>query len=164
MPLIHDFWLLREGEEQYTCYREFVARKDAPVRFNDDLLRYVSDTLVWIPTLNPAKEALPMGYGLNWYGPTIINQTGGALFHKVCTSWAHLFQCGPKELKLQGLFSWQWPFEESEHLISEDQLSTVGSYDALESDRDALVHMFTTLAGFGEQAATGRFFVLHIGI
>ena len=104
MSLIHDFWLLQEDEKKYTCYRGFVARKDALIRLNDDLLRYFSDTLVWIPTLNPAKEELPMGNGLNWYGPTIINQTGGTLFHNVCVSWAQLFKYGPEQLKLRGSF------------------------------------------------------------
>ncbi len=164
MALYHDFWFLREGEHPYTDYPHLLSQHNAPVRVNDDLLRYFSDTLSWIPTLNPAKESMPMGYGLNWYGPTIMNQAGGARFQRVCTAWAQLFACGPEQLKLRVGFSWQWPFEESERLVSEDQLHTFGRYEYLEIDRDQLVRMLTTLAQFGEQASRSEFYVLHLEI
>lgn len=160
----HNFWLLREDENSYTDYRNFISRHDASVHLHDELLRYFIDTLVWIPTVNPAWKEMPIGYGLNWHGPTIINQVGGVLFRRICTSWAQLFTCGPERLSLQGLFSWQWPFDESEHLVREDQLHTLGRYECLEVERDWVVQMLTTLAYYGEQAATGEFFILHLGI
>lgn len=158
----HDFWLFREGERAYTDYYDLLPRKDAPVSLNDDVLRYFSDTLAWIPTLNPSKNE--QWHGLDWWGPTIIHQAGGALFHRVWTSWAQLFASGPAQLKLQGPFCWQWPFDEDEHLVSEDQLHMFGNYEHLDIDRDWLVEMLTTLAWFGEQAKTGEFFILHLGI
>lgn len=164
MPLEHEFWLLREKENNYRDYHKFLSRQDAPIKLHDDLLRYFTDTLLWVPTLNPAKAGLPKGYGLNWYGPTIINQSGGALLHQICTSWAQLFKCGPVRLKLQGGFSLQWPFEESEHLVREEQLATFGHSTYLTVERDWLVQTLTTLAFFGERSATGEFFLLHLGI
>lgn len=162
MPMNHDFWLFREGERAYTDYNDLLSRQDAPVRIDDNVLRYFSDTVAWVPTFNPAKNE--RGQGLNWWGPTIINQTGGALFHHVWTSWTQLFASAPERLRLQGLFTWQWPFDELEHLVSEDQLHTLGSYEHLDIDRDWLLQMLTTLAWFGEQTTTGEFFILHLGI
>lgn len=63
MALQHDFWLLRENEYQYASYQDFCVRDDAPVSLADNLLRYVFDTLLWVPTLNPAKKELPAGHG-----------------------------------------------------------------------------------------------------
>lgn len=162
MPMNHDFWLFREGERAYVDYEDLLSRHDAPVSMDDEVLRYFGDTLTWIPTFNPTKNE--RGNGLNWWGPTIINQVGGGLFHRVWTSWAQLFTSGPEQLRLQGLFTWQWPFEEPEHLIREDQLHILGNYEHLEIDRDRLVRTLTTLAWFGEQTATGEFFILHLGI
>ncbi|HEY4384359.1 MAG TPA: hypothetical protein VGN34_07800 [Ktedonobacteraceae bacterium] len=34
----------------------------------------------------------------------------------------------------------------------------------VEVDRDSLVQQLTILARFGAQAATGKFFILHLGI
>src|SRR5947209_6651768 len=161
MPMNHDFWLFREGERAYTDYGNLLPRSDAPVSINDEALRYFFDTLTWIPTFNPAKNE--WGNGLNWWGPTVIDQTGGDLFHRIFTSWAQIFACGPTHIQLLGSFSWQWPYDEPGHLVSEDELDTMGSYTQLEVDRDSLVQQLTTLAQFGGQAATGKFFILHLG-
>ena len=162
MPMNHDFWLFREGERAYTDYSDLFSRRDAPVSINDDVLRYVCDTIIWIPTFNPAKNE--RGNGLNWWGPTVIDQSGGHLFCQIFTSWAQLFTSGPELLRLQGGFSWQWPYDESEHLVSEEELDTMGRYTQLEVERDSLVQQLTTLAQFGAQAATGKFFILHLGV
>ncbi len=105
MPMKHSFWLFREGERAYTEYRDLLSRHDAPVRLDDEVLRYCFDTLLWIPTFNPAKNE--RGNGLNWWGPTIIGQEGGDPFHRIFAAWAHVFSCGPRQLQLHGLFSWQ---------------------------------------------------------
>jgi len=162
MPMTHDFWLFREGERAYTEYKDLLPRRDAPVSIDDQVLRYCDDTLVWIPTFNPATSE--RGHGLNWWGPTIIDQTGGSLFHQICSSWAQLFTVGPAKLRVRRAFSWHWPFEESEHVVREDELNTMGGYTWLEVDRESFVEHLTTLAHFGEQAATGKFFILHLGI
>ncbi len=162
MPMKHDFWLFREGERAYTEYRDLSSRHDAPVKIDDEILRYCVDTLRWIPTFNPAKNE--RGNGLNWWGPTIIRQESGDSFHHVFAAWAHMFSCGPEHFQLRGTFSWLWPYDESEHLISEAELHTMGSYTLLQVDRDNLVHQFAQLANFGVQTATGSFFILHLGI
>jgi hypothetical protein len=162
MTLDHHFWLLQQGEQLHRDYKEFVDRNDAPVAMHDEILRYFSDTLRWIPTLNPAKSE--RGYGLNVYGPTVIDQIGGALFHDIFASWAHLFSLGPEYFSIQGLFSLQWPYEESEHMMAEAELHKLGEYDRLSITRDDCVERLMELARFGEQARGGQFFVLHLGI
>lgn len=164
MPMVHDFWLLRESERLYKDHYDLIRRRDAPVRLHDDFMFYFYDSLLWIPTLNPSKPEGSVGCGLNGYGSTIINQTGGLLWSQIWSSWAQLFTHGPEQLRLQGEYSWQWPFDESEHLVSEDQLGTFGRYEYVEIDRDELVRVLTLLAQFGEQAATGEFFIFHVGI
>jgi hypothetical protein len=81
MAMNHDFWLFRPEEHAYTDYRDLFAQHDAPVSIDDEILRYFFDTIAWIPTFNPAKNE--RGNGLNWWGPTIIDQAGGNLFHKI---------------------------------------------------------------------------------
>ena len=161
--MYHDFWLFEEGVRSYVDHSDLLPRKDAPVRIDDGLLRYFVDTLSWIPTCNPMKIEVPC-HGLNLYGPTIINQTGGDAFHRVCLSWVQLFASGPEHLSLRGPFMWQWPFDEEEHVLRENQLHLLGHYERLEVDRDWLLQALTTLADFGKQAATGKFFILHLGI
>lgn len=162
MSMNHSFWLFREGERAHTDYSDLVRRCDAPVTLDDEVLRYFFDTLQWIPTFNPAKKE--PGNGLNWWGPTVIDQTGGNLFHQICATWAQMLTCGPKHLQLRGAFSWQWPYDEPKHFLSESELHTLGRSMPLEIDRDYLVQQLTTLAQFGAQAATGKFFLLHLGI
>jgi len=164
MGLYHDFWLLEEKTYPYSDYDKFLIRKDAPIRIHDEHLRYFVDTLAWIPTLNPAKKEMPTGLGLNWYGLTIINQMGGIAIHHTFTGWTQIFTQGPEHLTLRGSFVGRWPFSEREHLISEDQLCDLGKHEYLEVDRDKLIEKLKMLAAFGEQAASGAFYILHCGI
>lgn len=159
----HDFWLIEEQNRASLNLNSYAARRDAPVQIHEDHLRYLADTLAWIPTNNPAKQN-EAGYGLNWWGLTIINKQGGQLLQRICTAWAQLFSYGPETLPLTGMFGWQWPFEENEHMVSASQLSTFGSYNRLHVERDNLVQALTMLAHFGEQTSTGKFIILHIGI
>lgn len=160
----HEFWLLEEGRYTYGNYKEFAVRKDAPFQISDDVLHYFSDTLFWIPTLNPALVDMPMGQGLNWHGPTIINKVGGKLLYQIFTSWSELFTSGPEQIALRAAFEWQWPFGEQDHRVNEHQLHLLGHYKYLKIDRNWIVQMLTTLAYYGKQASTGQFFILHLGI
>jgi hypothetical protein len=162
--MLHQFWLFEEGVVSYSDYLRYMSRKDAPINLHDDLLWYLADSLSWIPTLNPAKPGFPSGHGLNWFGPTIIEQSGAAILSQICLSWSQLFSCGPKDLHLRGLYTLKWPFDEEEHLVKADHLSRLGHYDQLEVNRDECVDALTTLARFGEQTATGKYFIMHLGV
>jgi hypothetical protein len=45
MPMDHDFWLFRQGERAYTDYDDLLPRRDAPVSIDDEVLRYMLDTI-----------------------------------------------------------------------------------------------------------------------
>jgi hypothetical protein len=160
----HQFWLFEEGVVSYSDYLKYMSRKDAPINLQHDFLWYLADSLSWIPTLNPAKPGFPPGHGINWFGPTIIEQTGAMLLSQICLSWSQLFSNGPEHLQLRGLYTVQWPFDEEEHVLKEEQLSQLGHYDQLEVNRDECIEALTTLAGFGEQTATGKYFIMHLGV
>ncbi len=49
-------------------------------------------------------------------------------------------------------------------MLNLDQAMQLGDYEYLEVERTWLVDTLRMLADFGEQAATGEFFVLHLGI
>ena len=164
MSMNHNFWIFQEGERAYTDYWDLLPRRDAPAVLHDDMIGYLNDTLMWIPSLNPAVEN-KRGNGLHRFGPTIINQEGGNLFHRIFATWAHMFRNGPQFLRLRGDFSFEWPYEESEHLFSEhDFFKKRGGYLQIDVGRDYLVRQLTTLSQFGAQAATGRYFIIHLGI
>ena len=82
----------------------------------------------------------------------------------MCASWARLFSRGPERLRLRGLYGWRWPFDEMEHTIHFDQLIELGEYERMDIDRAWLVETLNALARFGEQADSGQFFILHLGI
>jgi hypothetical protein len=165
--LYHNFWLFREGERSYTNYRDLLPRRDPPACLHDDfLIGYLWNTLSWIPTLNPRENMASIAtQGLNRWGPTIINHTGGAAFQRLCNTWAQLFSQGPEQLKLTGPLVISWPFEEDEHMMERGQLMKLSRrFAQLTFQRDELVLTFTTLAQFGAQAATGEFFIFHFGV
>lgn len=161
--MYHDFWLFREGERRYDDYRDLLPRRDAPIRIDDHLLTYFKDSLLWIPTLNPAQGHIS-GNGLNWFGPTIVNEAGGQALQQVCLAWRQLFACGPSLMRLRVFYTLTWPFDEKEHVLNSTLLDQLGEYEYVEVEQDWLMKTFTTLAQFGAQAATGEYFILHIGI
>ncbi len=65
---------------------------------------------------------------------------------------------------MRGDYGWQWPFDETEHIFDFDQLIHLGQYDQIEINRTWLVETLNILANFGEQATSGEFFILHLGI
>ncbi len=151
----HDFWLLREGERSYEDYWDLLGREDAPVRVPDATLMYFYDSLLWIPTADPAWRNSPPGYGLNLFGPTIINQRGGCTFAEVFRGWAHLLSQGPETL-----------------LLSAGRIYTVGENGQNEDPqqyrltipRDPLLRDLNLLADWGRLAVSGKFFILHLGV
>ena len=155
----HDFWLQREGETDYGDYRPLSGRRDAPVRIAMYVMDYLSETMKWFPTVNPALSHAVRrdrtDFGLNFYGPTVINKTGWALFGRICESWAQLFACGPERIILtDGVLT----------ELDEDGRETETKVNRFWVSRDRLVEDLQTLADFGKQAATGDYFIWHLGI
>lgn len=154
----HHFWLLTEGEVSYRDYWPWVGRRDAPVHISYAVLAYFSETLEWVPTINPAARledgTCRSGHGMNLFGPTVINKDGGALFARICDGWARLFACGPERINLyMGLST-----DVDEH---GNETTTLNKPCV---PRDELIRDLETLADFGRKAAIGEFFILHLGV
>ncbi len=151
MALDHDFFILDSAEHSPVEYMRFAGRV-ASTRIHDDLLRYISDTLRWVPTLNPAGDEPVLG--LNFYGPTVLRTEGAAKAALVLQCWADLFQLGPTELRLTG--SWS----------SLDGEPGPGRYEVLRLNRDEAVEALLAVGSLCARAARsdGALFVLHCGI
>jgi len=148
----HDFLLLPEKDGHYSDYVRYINDPNA-LRVDDDLVVYIQDTLNWIPTINPANPVEWGGYGLNYYGPTVINKAGAAKMARIFHLWAALLQEGPKDVKLRGGYEW-----------TEGETSSGGRYAVITAPRDSVVKTFRAIAALAEQAASGKFYVLHLGV
>jgi hypothetical protein len=151
MSLDHDFFLVSADEHQPSDYARFIGNRDA-LHVHDDLLRYMSDALAWVPTLNPAKNE--HGTGLNLYGPTVILANGAPLAESVFRAWAQLFRLGPDELVLTG----PWTTIEGD--------PRPGHYSQLSFPRAPVVNALERLADDCKRVgdSAGSCFLLHIGI
>lgn len=149
----HDFLLLPESGNNYADYMKHINSPDA-IKVDDSLLvRALQDTLNWIPSINPANPTEWQGYGLNYYGPTVINRTGAAKASRVFRLWAELLKEGPEELELTGSYEW-----------IEGEAPSTGHYETITTARDTIVNAFLTIATLAERAASGNFYLLHLGI
>ena len=158
--LNHDFLLLDRDVDGEWDLLAFVNDRRA-LHLHDDVLRYMADTLAWIPTYNPARRE--QHRGLCWYGPTIIGVDGAETAERVFRGWADLFAAGPSVLMLTGSFGWTVAGDPDHPSLAEQQR---GAYERLEFDRDSLVALLRQLAGYAAEvrAATGRLYLLHDGI
>jgi len=150
----HDFWLFREQEREYGNYSDLLGRRDAPLRLSDDLMRYFYDTLAWVPTFNPANPS-QVDKGLNLYGPTIINRLGGEKFAVVLGGWCQLLRLGPEQIILSA---------GSMGIVGENGEIEDSGWHKMEVARDEILEQLNLLAEWGAFAATGEFFILHLGV
>jgi len=133
------------------------------VRIHDDILRYMADTLNWIPTWNPSMKR--PWKGLCWYGPTVIQKTGAPLAAKILGSWADLFSSGPAVLRLTGDFAFQ-----VENNPAKDGFECIvpgsGEHERLVLSRNRVVTSLRTIVSYAErvQEAAGALYILHMGI
>jgi len=150
--LFRDFLLLSLAEHPITSYGKFVNDPRA-VRLHDDLLGYLWDSLVWLPSYNPAKREPTTG--LCRWGPTLIRAEGAVTARRVFTAWADLFDAGPPVLRLTG----DWTSVEGEPPHG-------GGSERLEFDREETIDRLRLLAGSADQVAGSRhdLDILHLGV
>lgn len=146
MSLDHDFILLdrtTDGEWELT---RFIHHSRA-IHLHDDFVRYLFDTLKWIPTHNPSTNS-PC-HGLNMWGPTLIEEEGAVAGERLFRAWARVMENGPGTLELTGGYS-------------ED----TGRYEQLQYSRDETVRVLDTLADYCAevQKAKGRLYIYHGGV
>jgi hypothetical protein len=159
--LNHDFLLLdRERDGEWELMR-FIHDPRA-VHLHDDLVRYIQDTLAWIPTINPARGEPHRG--LCMWGPTLIEVEGAVIAGRVFGGWAELFAIGPPVLALTGGFS--WAASDDAPPVGERATQLEGGYDHLQFNRDEVVSVLRQLTGWCEQvrSGTGRLYLYHCGV
>ena len=148
----HEFLLLPEKDDDYSGYMAHF-RDPSALKLDDDIVLYILDTLQWVPSINPANPGQWGGYGLNYFGPTIINKSGAGKAARLLRLWAALLQEGPGTLELTGGFEW-----------SDGNPSTSGRYAVVTAPRDYVVKTLIGIADMAEKAISGRYYVLHLGI
>jgi hypothetical protein len=161
MSLNHDFLLLdRETDGEWVLTR-FINDPRA-IHLHDDLVRYMGDTLAWVPAYNPARQEPHRG--LCMWGPTLIDATGAGVAEHVFRAWGELFAAGPPILTLTGNFSWAAEGERPPGAGRATQPE--GGYDCLEFDRDEVVRTLRLLAHYAERVRSsgGRLYLLHQGV
>ncbi|MUT65693.1 hypothetical protein [Paenibacillus sp. NEAU-GSW1] len=106
MALEHEFYLIpiTIDVERFWMNRENNPKVIDSVVIHDDIVQYVSDTLKWIPSRNPALNGTPAGAGINYHGVTLFDEISARNLKSVFSSWRDLFLNSPTALELTGEF------------------------------------------------------------
>ena len=147
----HDFLILAEKDGDYSDYLRHINDPTA-IKLDDDLVLHMLDTLAWIPSINPANPDDWQGHGLNHWGPTVINKSGAGKAGRLFRAWAALWQEGPETLELTR------EFERAE------RDSSTGRHAVITTHRDSVVKCLIELAALADEAASGRSYILHLGV
>ncbi|MCI3923530.1 hypothetical protein MO973_25210 [Paenibacillus sp. TRM 82003] len=120
---------------------------------HDDLINYIYDSLVWIPSKNPFEKegALPTRRGLNLYGLTLFERHASEALIGIFSSWRDLFGQGPNllELTVYG--------ENKRQRDAEGRL-------VLRLDRDEVIGEFEKVISMARRLQEGGFNMMHFGI
>lgn len=160
MGLQHDFLLLdRDTDGEWEPGR--FHHDPRAVHLHDDLVRYIGDTLAWVPTVNPARRE--PHHGLCMWGPTLIEAEGAAVAERVFGLWAELFEVGPPVLSLTGSYSWP---ASDDPPGGERVTQLEGGYDRLEYDRDEVVGVLRQVAAWcgTVRSGGGKLYLCHFGV
>ena len=151
MGLYHEFHLLDNLEIDYDKY--WGIRSD--VKLHDYLIRYMLDTLYWIPTELPHFEKMSF-QGLNTWGSMIIKGEGADIFCQIISAWISLFSFSPERLIITGSYV--------QYYNEDEQPEGEGYYEKLEYDRDKVIRNLKKLTDYATVAAKGNHYILHIGV
>ncbi len=156
MGLEHAFFLVTHEEYEEMSYDgDYLILEDSSnlILLHDDIVQYIHDTLIWIPSINPAMN-YERGLGLNNYGITLFDKEGAEVILKIAKAWADLFSYGTSTLNLTGSYGW----------ITDDNGIIDGDYERININRDELVKRFRKLQLFSEKVISNKYFILHHGI
>ncbi|MCU0547166.1 MAG: Coagulation factor 5/8 type-like protein [Oscillatoriaceae cyanobacterium Prado104] len=124
------------------------------VSIHDDIMRYMDDTLMWIPCTHLSLPYQKKTKGLALYGITVIHQESGEMFYHVIDLWYRLFSKAPERFQLDGGI-----------IIGHDRIvSSPPKYYTIEVERDLLLQKLQILRNYAERTIEGEFFILHLGI
>jgi hypothetical protein len=148
--LKHEFYCLNEGKFNYANYQSY-DKKDSQVTIHDDLIRYINDTLMWVPCIHLSGNHYKETYGLSLYGATVINQDGASMLTHVLSSWENLFSKAPTNFELNGGVT-----------VKSD--GTVGDFHKIRVERDEFLNHLNILINYANKTLKEEYFILHFGI
>lgn len=115
------------------------------IKIDDYLVLYLSDTLNWVPSywenLSNHKK------GLNYYGTTILDESGIKKFLNLLKSWRNLFDNAPEIVEL------------SIEISVED-----GSFIKERIETKTIIKQFDNLITLSESALNDNALLVHFGI
>lgn len=161
MDVSHDFLLLDRARDGEWELLRFIHDPRA-IHLRDDFVRYMQDTLAWIPTTNPARGE--PHHGLCMWGPTLIEAEGAGVAELVFGGWAQLLAAGPPRVVLTGGFSWD--AKDDAPPTGDQVVPLEGGYERLEFDRDEVVGVLRQLAAWCGQvhSGAGKLYLYHLGV
>ncbi len=151
--MIHNFYFTELSDNPTFDYRKYY-NVAATVSLSDNLIQYISDSLQWVPSYNPAHNMEPQ-LGLNFYGPTVIKNSGAQKLHRISMAWSSLYGQSPPEIKLTGDYGW-----------ADGQGYESGAYEKHSMVRSQVVSCFDQLADTCLQVVNrgNTAFIMHNGI
>jgi len=98
--LMHEFIVLSLPSQPFADYSKYSNCVEAVV-IHDEIISYISDSLKWFSSYNPAKGMEPQ-VGLNSNGPTVVTTDGAGRMNAIFDGWASLFDNAPSSFELTG--------------------------------------------------------------
>jgi hypothetical protein len=154
MALVHEFILIPNTVDINRFWTDTENNSEIidNVVINDDIIQYISDTLKWIPSKNPAKNGTPKGTGINYYGVTLFDQDSSEAIRNIFIAWRDLFKNSPNVLKLTGEY------------YSIDGEKDSGQYEKLILNRNEIISHFDKMVTFSDFLLKGNHYIYHRGI
>jgi hypothetical protein len=137
---LNEIWTLRENNKVIEG-----------VLIHDDIIQYILDSLVWVPSKTPTKQGTINSQGINYYGITLFDKDSSESLKGVLTSWRDLFKNAPKTFELTGNF-----------VDGADEQD--GVYEKLHINRDDLVNKLEKVVSMSESLGKGNCYLYHLGI
>jgi hypothetical protein len=155
MSLNHNFFAVDQNFD-FSNYDNYLSIS-SDVFLHDDFIRYINDSLNWIPTLTPSSSGWAQGKGFNLYGETVINSNGASKLYKIINAWTNLLCESPQTVILTG--GWTEEYDDEGNVIGD------GYYEQLKFDRDDLLKHMNGLKNYSKQIGENHLgYILHIGI
>ncbi|SDM84329.1 hypothetical protein [Paenibacillus jilunlii] len=106
MALEHEYYLIpiTIDVERFWMNRENNHKVIDSMVIHDDIIMYISDTLKWIPSRNPALHETPVCAGINYHGVTLFEKKSAGTLKSIFSSWRNLLLNSPLVLELTGEF------------------------------------------------------------
>jgi hypothetical protein len=148
----HKFFFVQK-EVDYSAYREYY-KMEPDVIIHDDIIRYIRDSILWVPSIQLSYSHQKKSYGLYEYGDNIIDINGSEIFYGVVSAWKDLFSQAPEtfEITLSVMCDHEgvakYPIE----------------FRKISIQRDILIDNLQKLSNHAKKTTDGEGYILHLGM